>query len=243
MTSLPTDPTARRAAIEAAIAATGLVARGWIALGPDDAVPPLADGHPTTALVLVGRLGRPGWSTFAAAPEYRDRLPDPLDRWSTRVIGTLAEEIGGRALFPFGGPPWWPFQRWAMRAEPVAPSPLGLLIHPDVGLWHAYRGAVAIADDIGEIVPPPAVASPCETCAAKPCLTTCPVDAFSPTGYDVARCATHMESPLGALCRTDGCRARDACPAARGRRYADEEIRFLMRAFLLARRSASKDPR
>lgn len=243
MATLPPDTAARRAAIEAAIAETGLVARGWLALTPADAAPPLADGRPATALVLVGRLGRQGWSAFAAAPEYRDRLPDPLDRWSARIVGALAEDLGGRALFPFGDPPFWPFQRWAMRAEPVAPSPLGLMIHPDVGLWHAYRGALAFSGDLGDIAPPAPVASPCETCAAKPCLTTCPVDAFSTAGYDVGRCAAHMESPLGALCRTDGCRARDACPVARGRRYADEEIRFLMRAFLTARRSAAKDTR
>ena len=33
-----------------------------------------------------------------------------------------------------------------MRAEAVAPSPLGILIHPDYGLWHAYRGALAFAE-------------------------------------------------------------------------------------------------
>ena len=243
VSALPTDPMAHRAAVEAAIAATGLVPRGWLALTPEDGLPPLPDGRPAGTLVLVGRVGRQGWSTFTTAPEYRDRLPDPLDRWSRRVIETLAADLGAAAHFPFGGPPFRPFQRWAMRAEPVAPSPIGLLIHPDWGLWHAYRGALAFADDLGEIQPPAPVASPCESCAAKPCLTTCPVDAFSPAGYDVGRCTTHMESPLGALCRTDGCRARDACPVGRGRRYADEEIRFLMRAFLTARRSAVKETR
>lgn len=247
MSAAAPSPAARRAAIETAIAATGLVARGWLALRPEDGVPALADGRAATALVLVGRLGRQGWSAFAGAPEYRDRAPDPLDRWSARVIGGLAEELGGRALFPFGGPPWWPFQRWAMRAEPVAPSPLGLLIHPTAGLWHAYRGALAIADDVGEIVAPAPVERPCASCDERPCLTTCPVDAFDENGYDVGRCVAHVESPLGALCRTDGCRARDACPVGRGRRYAEDEIRFLMRAFLTARRaardSASKDSR
>lgn len=234
MTAPSPTPEARRAAIEDAVSSTGLAPRGWIVLGPDDAVPPLADGRPARALLLVGRVGRAGWSAFASAPEFADRRPDPLDRWSARVIGRLAADQGGLALFPFGGPPWWPFQRWAMRAEPVAPSPLGLLIHPDFGLWHAYRGALAFADDLAPAAPLAARPSPCAACAARPCQTTCPVDAFSPTGYDLARCLAHLESPLGALCRTDGCRARDACPVARGRRYGDDEIRFLMRAFRAA---------
>ena len=46
------------------------------------------------------------------------------------MIEALARELGGKALFPFGGPPFLPFQRWAQRAEPVHSSPIGLLIHP-----------------------------------------------------------------------------------------------------------------
>ena len=29
-----------------------------------------------------------------------------------------------------------------MRAEGLKPSPLGVLVHPDFGLWHGYRGAI-----------------------------------------------------------------------------------------------------
>ena len=43
------------------------------------------------------------------------------------IIGTLAQNLGAVALYPFGGPPYWPFQQWAQRCEPVHPSPLGLL--------------------------------------------------------------------------------------------------------------------
>lgn len=230
----PPRPEDRRTLIETAIAATGLAPRGWIAVSPEDRLPTLGPGRPARALVLVGRLGRRGWRDFAASPEAGDRLPDPLDRWSARVIGDLAAAFGGHALFPFAGPPWWPFQDWARRAEGLARSPLGLLIHPEFGLWHAYRGALAFADGVGPIEPPAPVAGPCESCAGRPCLTTCPVDAFSHDGYDTARCLAHLESPLGALCRTDGCRARDACPVGRGKRYGDDEIRFLMRAFRAA---------
>ena len=240
MPANPPRPVDRRDLVETAITAAGLAPRGWIVATADDRLPPLADGRTARAVVLLGRLGRQGWSDFAAAPEYRDRRPDPLDRWTRRVVGALAADLGGRALFPFDGPPWWPFQAWGYRAEPLTRSPLGLAIHPDFGLWHAFRGAIAFADDVGAIVAPEAVAGPCESCGSRPCLTTCPVDAFTATGYDIGRCLAHLESPLGALCRTDGCRARDACPVGRGRRYGDEEIRFLMRAF---RAAHSKDMR
>lgn len=220
----------RRTAVEAAIAATGLAPRGSFAAEPADALPAFADGRPISTVVLIGWFGRTGWAPFAAAPEASDGRPDPLDRWSTRVIGGLAEALGARPLFPFAGPPWWPFLAWGRRAEPLAASPLGLAIHPEVGLWHAWRGALGFADAFA--APPPApVPSPCDGCAGRPCLSACPVGAFAETGYDDAACRAHLEGPIGGLCRTDGCRARDACPVGRRHRHAPDQIRFLMRAF------------
>ena len=137
---------------------------------------------------MWGRVsGRP----FQASPEAGDGRPDPLNRWSQRLIDDLAARFGALGLYPFGGPPHWPFQRWAQRAESVWPSPIGMLIHPDHGLWHAYRGALAFAEpiDLPDRVDRP---SPCEGCTDKPCLTTCPVGAFTTAGYDVPACAAHI---------------------------------------------------
>ena len=53
--------------------------------------------------------------------------------------------------------------RWAQRAEPLHPSPLGVLIHPVHGLWHAYRGALAFAEPI-ELPPRADLPSPCASC-------------------------------------------------------------------------------
>ena len=77
------------------------------------------------------------------------------------MIEALARDLGALALFPFGGPPFWPFQQWARRSEPVHPSPIGLLIHPRYGLWHSYRGALGFREalDVPELAAAP---SPCE---------------------------------------------------------------------------------
>ena len=56
--------------------------------------------------VLLGPDGPGFWRIFRASPEFGDGGADPLDRWSERVIGGLAAEFRGQALFPFGGPPW-----------------------------------------------------------------------------------------------------------------------------------------
>ncbi len=33
-----------------------------------------------------------------------------------------------------------------MAAEGLKPSPLGLLMHPEYGLWHGYRGAILFGE-------------------------------------------------------------------------------------------------
>jgi hypothetical protein len=212
----------------AAIRRTGLIPRGALSLMDGERTGELAD---IGTIVLAGMAGREGWSAFAASPEASDGLADPLDRWSRRVIEALAAELGARALFPFGGPPFLPFQQWAQRAEPVHPSPIGILIHPRYGLWHSYRGALGLREKLA-IAAPARVRSPCESCTGRWCLSGCPVGAFSSAGYDVAGCAGQLRSAAGADCMGFGCRARRACPVGAEHAYGPEQAKFLMRAFL-----------
>jgi hypothetical protein len=211
-----------------AIAQAGLVPRGALRLGDNERDGDLAD---IRTLVLAGMAGREGWNAFTASPEAGDRADHPLDRWSRRVIGRLARELGAKAFFPFGGPPFWPFQQWARRAEPVHPSPIGILIHPHYGLWHSYRGALGLSEALS-VPEPAAVQSPCETCSGRWCLKTCPVDAFSGLGYDVTTCVGHLQNAAGADCVGGGCLARRACPVGAEHAYGGDQANFIMRAFL-----------
>jgi hypothetical protein len=226
------------ASICRAIEARHLASRGALHPTPDDGVPALSDGRAAGTVVLVGVVGPSSWDAFQRADESR-RQPDPLDRWSRRVVGELAAEFGAETLFPFGGPPFLPFMRWARRAEAVHPSPIGPLIHPDYGLWHAYRGALAFADRI-ELPPPDTRPSPCETCDDKPCLSTCPVDALSTQSYDVPACIDHIGSGSGNECLSAGCLARRACPVGVTYQYATDQMTFHMRAFLAANRDIGR---
>ncbi|MGE5477863.1 MAG: hypothetical protein ACM3Q1_14485, partial [Bacteroidales bacterium] len=179
------------------------------------------------AVVLIGTAGSGFWRHFAAA--RRDEA-DPLDNWSRRVIGGLADRFGARPLLPQDGPPFHPFQRWAMAAEPVYPSPMGVLVHPEYGLWHSYRGALEFPVPIA--LPPRAeAANPCETCVDKPCVSGCPVGAAAP--YDVPKCKAHLEA--GGACRRIGCLSRHACPLGQTYAYVPEQAAFHMEAFLTAR--------
>ena len=225
--------------IVAAVEAEGLASRGAFHPAADDVVPPFPDGAPAATLVLLGNTGPGMWAAFSASEEAADGSPDALDRWSRRVVSRLAHVLGGAPHFPFGGPPWLPFIRWAQRAGPVHPSPIGPLVHPDFGLWHAYRGALAFRERL-DLPPRDDRASPCETCADRPCLSSCPVGAFSARGYDVAGCVAHIESRVGAPCLDAGCLARHACPVGREAAYGAPQAAFHMRAFLTARLRETK---
>ena len=122
----------------------GFVARGGFHPGPADLVPDVADDSPAQTLILVGNAGPSMWKTFA---RERDPRTDLLDEWTREKLDKVAEVIGAKALFPFTQP-YHPFQLWAQIAEDCHISPLGITIHPDYGLWHAYRGALAIAERI-----------------------------------------------------------------------------------------------
>jgi hypothetical protein len=219
--------------IEAALTEAGLTPRGAFHPDPADGVPDLPDGRPAGTLVLAGNVGPAMWRAFGATASTGR---DALERWSAAVLSPIAERFGGAAHLP-GGPPYLPFIRWAQRAGPLRPSAIGLLIHPDFGLWHAYRGALALPGRL-DLPPPDARPSPCETCADKPCLATCPVGAFTTEGYDVPACTGYLAATPDNACMSQGCAARRACPVGREHHYAPEQAAFHMAAFLRANRGA-----
>lgn len=224
--------------ISAALARVGLLARGGFDLEPGELEPfGLSGNH--RSLVMVGNAGPAMWATFQLVLTH-DQEPHALDRWTVRVIEPAAERMGATVVYPFGGPPYFPFQRWAQRAEPVFPSPIGPLIHPEYGLWHAYRAALLFDRPLA-LPERHVVASPCDSCAERPCLDTCPVGAFSENGYDVPACADHVDSPAGLGCLGEGCEARRACPVGRDYVYEPHQARFHMEAFLRARK-ADQEP-
>lgn len=181
--------------------------------------------HDGGSLLLLGPNEPDFWPLFSKSPEYADGQPDPMDRWSRRIIDKIAVAAGGTAYFPFGGEPFHPFYTWALRSGRTWASPVGFLVHDEAGLFVSYRGAIWLPDDL----PASVSAQPCTTCAA-PCKTACPVDALGET-YDVESCKSHLRLPKGASCMTEGCAARRACPVGQSRRLPAQAA-FHMEAFL-----------
>lgn len=226
------------AALVRALAPHGLRVTGAFRPGPGDGAP-----EGCGRLCLIGADGGAMWAAFSTAPEAVDRAPHPLDRWSRRVLAAVAAEVGGQALFPFGGPPHAPFLAWGQRAEGAHPSPVGMLVSAARGLWISWRGAIALpaAAAASDTPSPTAPHAPCRGCAA-PCLTACPVGAMGEgRAYDVAACTAHVRSPQGAACRDGGCRVRLACPAGRAASPPVAQRAFHMAAFLRAHPPAQGD--
>ena len=159
----------------------------------------------TRSLLLLGPAEPGYWAHVTAQPEWG--APDPIDRWSRRVIGRMACDLGAKAVFPFGGPPYHPFYQWALRTGRVWDSPVRLLVQAEQGLMVSFRGALALK----EVVEVPRAVRPCDSCA-QPCVTACPAGALGAQGYDVPACHAFLDGADGAECMNSGCAVRRACP-------------------------------
>ncbi|CAN7500420.1 hypothetical protein [Mesorhizobium sp. LjRoot246] len=220
-------PAGRVDRIAAVLLAHGLILRGGFNFAPDEAP---TTGASARSVLLVGQAGAGSWPHFLRWWEKQlGTIANPLDTWSREVIGAVAETFGARAVSP-SDKPYLPFQQWAMRAEGLRPSPLGILMHPRYGLWHAYRGALLFEDEIalpeqGETI------HLCDACIEKPCLKSCPVDAYSAQGFAYQSCLAHVRGADGEPCRSGGCLDRNARPYGTDYRYPPEVQAFHMAAF------------
>lgn len=216
------DPRETSASIDRRLAAHRLELLGGFSVAPGEA------GFPTgtRTLLMVGPAEPGFWAHVTSQPEW-DGTPDPVDRWSRRVIGRVACDLGAKALFPFGGPPYHPFHQWALRTGQVWDSPVRLLVHARQGLMVSFRAALALKE---AIAPPAPAPRPCDTCPA-PCLTACPAEALTGKGYDLPACHAFLDQPEGRDCMSGGCLVRRACPVSRSYARMPEQSAYHMGQF------------
>lgn len=212
------------------LARAGFCLLGQFAPAPGDAVPGARAGHAARAVLVVGSLSNPLFEIFGTSPEAIDGLPDPLDRFTRRVLTGLAGSEGLGIVFPFDGPPYHPFQRWALKAGGFSRSPMGVLAHHEFGPWTGLRAALLSPEPMAVPASLPEQ-GPCPTCSDTPCMSACPAGALSQTGYDVPRCLAYLRANPAAPCHA-GCIARRACPFGRAHAQSEEAGSFHMRAFL-----------
>ena len=208
--------------LENDIYSAGLIILGELQVTDNDPVPKKAK-----SILLLGPDEPNFWKIFKESDEFYDHKANPLDRWSKRVIDNIATQNDCTPLYPFGGKPYKPFFSWALRSGTVWSSPVHLAIHKDRGLFVSFRGALAInqtrkMDQSFE--------NPCTKCPA-PCLSACPANAFTESGYDVVKCKNHISGVDSSNCKSLGCNTRRACPiGAKLRNF--EQSAFHMKNFL-----------
>ena len=189
-------------------------------------------GHVVEADHTLALIGADSgfWGHFKCDAEYSDGQPNPIDRWSKRIINQIAADHKGAAVFPSDGPPYEPFIAWATQSGRFWQSPTGMLVHDTAGLMISIRGAIKVPLTSKR---QREAASPCESCLELPCASVCPVSALSADHfYDVPICKTHLGTKAGLDCMTGGCLVRQICPISQSFNRPAEQSAFHMEAFM-----------
>ena len=208
------------------LAAAGLELQA--ALPIDDLAAPVvealaADGVDLGAhrsLVLLGQRGRALWDRSVrhhldADDPFDDTVRHLVENWFSHHEPDAAWSVvyPGSVRIPLG--------QLAATVGWGQPSPLGITIHPEHGLWIAHR--IAFVCDLDLSVEPSPGPHPCTSCVGTPCVAACPVDAVSITEpFALRSCAEHR-APAGSECELQ-CLARNACPVAADLRYGSEQM-------------------
>ena len=210
------------------LALLGLILFGVVETGPPS--PSARDGRTGNRAALIGNAGPAMWRRFQADASA-DGGPDPLDRWTRAAVMPVADRHGISVVFPFDGPPYWPFVTWAMALPGISQSPFGPLVHTEYGPWFAFRAALIWTDETPLAADEPQP-GPCVTCREKPCLDACPAGAITrETAYDVVRCREHVATAQDRRCAETGCLARHACPVGCDYVYEPAQAAFHMASF------------
>ena len=193
-----------------------------------DLAPDLADLPQTfPSLLLVGSSGQGLWDTIVGS---RSSQPHPIDSHCLGALTAFGASAGAagvdtRLIWHGGSDRPFPVVQlgealgWSQRSR------MGIGIHPQRGLWFAYRGVVAIGQElrVDSTAPPPGLNSPCAECEGTPCISVCPVSAVGgPGGVDLGLCFDERERQ-GAVCG-GRCLSRLACPVGSDHRYSLAQI-------------------
>lgn len=105
--------------------------------------------------------------------EFWKKATVPLDDYSKDLIikfgnESLNEDLTNNFLYPHDSLTI-PLQQLGRRLNLCAQSPLGIDIHPEYGLWFAFRAVVFSKQHLEEKLLP-TFQSPCESCKEKDCL-------------------------------------------------------------------------
>ncbi|MBX2881069.1 MAG: hypothetical protein KTR32_14090 [Granulosicoccus sp.] len=191
----------------------------------DGASSPGTDRLKRQSVLLIGNAGPAFWAACQASDLSQE--PDPVDRYSARqvteALTRFVPDIPHRLLYPASDCAI-ALQSLGAMAGWHQPSPLGIGMHPQAGLWFAYRAVVLLDAEWAPTAAPESVANYCAECKTQDCIQTCPADALSMGDTpDLGRCG-NFRLEENSPCQ-DQCLARIACPVFTELRYSREQVR------------------
>ena len=183
-------------------------------------------------LILIGHGGTDLWEAVTGSGTT---APDPIDDFTRQSVRQwMAEELPGqRYSIVYPGAQTIPLQRLGALAGWHQPTPFMLGIDADWGTWFAYRTAVLAdthfaaisADDRSAQEFALENASPCATCAARPCIAACPASAMADGTFALQKCLAYRQQPDSPCAFS--CLARVACPVGSEHRYGADQSRHV----------------
>lgn len=175
-------------------------------------------------LVLIGNGGRAFWEALQTSGI---QTADPVDDFSEQITRQFVQNYlpsTAELFWLFPAPHLVPLQQLGQLAGWSHPSPLGLGINHEFGVWFAYRAAFLTTAEL-PLTTTKHHPSPCDSCAEKPCISHCPAAAVRGLNqFDVPACATYRLAPQSPC--TDRCLSRLACPIAPQHRYSLAQIQY-----------------
>ncbi len=211
-----------------AVSTSGLPSDIWL---PGHEAPIVSASSPAT-LILVGHAGTDMWDHLTADNPDRTLNPatDPVDTLSVEATEAAIEEqwpdTTRRLLYPH---PECPVDLVVLgRAVGwQSASPLGLGIHPEYGLWSAFRALWILWDELESATAgdPRQPADVCASCVTQDCVAACPVDAVEVgSRFNLTACFGHRAAAESSCALT--CLARRACPVGSQYQYSDTQMAY-----------------
>jgi len=213
---------------------------------------------PRQFLLLTGNSGTEFWRLQKAFSKRSGAADNhPVDRYAlaatTQALTEFLPTSASCILYP--QLPETTAPRFAVSLQTLGQrvgwhqaSPLGIGIHPQHGLWFAYRSLVLLdcetADELGE-KPLTSVlerVSSCADCESHACIQACPAQALTYNQVpDMGRCVAHRRE-VASTCASQ-CLAREACPIGQSWRYSKDQIDYhysvSLQSILAAQRRSS----
>lgn len=192
-----------------------------IATSISDAVPHLnLNQYPTT--ILVANAGYKFWQSMKDAKVEGE---DPIDQYSTTIVQRYSQHFLD-AEFELLYPSDYPVSLRTIGSKTgwSHDSPMGISIHPEFGLWFAYRALFMVSTPL-PASQPIQLKHPCESCVDKPCQAVCPASAVTEMGaFDLDTCA-RFRIEDDSICGFQ-CLSRISCPVGAEYRYVPEQMKY-----------------